>query len=51
MAKDAAHQGCLNLQGIEAVRHVEELEEREQGILPSKSAIWREGDELLRKVG
>lgn len=51
MAKDTAHQGCLNLQGIEAVRRVEELEEREQGMIPSKSSVWREGDELLRKVG
>ena len=51
MAKDTAHQGCLNLQGFEAVRHVEELEEREQAMLPSKSEIWREGDKLFRKVG
>ena len=43
-AKDCAHQGCLNLQGVEAVRQVEELEQREQGMLPLKSAIWREGD-------
>ena len=50
-AKDTAHQGCLNLQGCEAVRQVEELEKREQGMMPSKSAIWREGDELLREVG
>ena len=51
MAKDTAHQGCLNLQGIEAVRKVEELEEREEGMLPSKSSIWREGNELLTEVG
>ena len=39
-AKDTAHQGCLNLQGCEAVRQVEELEKREQGMMPSKSTIW-----------
>ena len=51
MAKDTAHQGCLNLQGLEVVRQVEELEKREEGLIPSKSSIWREGDELLRNVG
>ena len=51
MAKDTAHQGCLNLQGLEAVRQVEELEKREEGLIPLKSSIWRECDELLRKVG
>ena len=51
MARDTAHQGCLNLQGIEAVRQVEELENRERGMMPSKSSVWREGDELLREVG
>ena len=50
-AKDTAHQGCLNLQGLEAVRRTQELEKGEQGFIASKSAIWREGDELLRKVG
>ena len=50
-AKDTAHQGCLNLQGIEAVRRTQELEKGEQGFIASKSAIWREGDELLRAVG
>ena len=50
-AKDTCHQGCLNLQGIEAVRQVEDLEKYERGMLPSKSSVWREGDELLRKVG
>ena len=50
-AKDTAHQGCLNLQGIEAVRQVEKLEHYERGMMPSKSAIWREGDELLKQVG
>ena len=49
-ARDCAHQGCLNLQGIEAVRQVEELAKHEQGMLPSKSAIWREGDELLKEI-
>ena len=50
-ARDTAHQGCLNLQGIEAVRPVEDLEDKERGMIPSKSAIWQEGDELLMKVG
>ena len=50
-AKDTAHQGCLNLQGIEAVRRTQELEKREEGFIASSSAIWREGDELLQKVG
>ena len=49
-AKDTAHLGCLNLQGLNAVRSVQELEDRQQGYIASKSAIWREGDELLRKV-
>ena len=34
MAKDTAHQGCLNLQGLEAVCQVEELEKREEGLIP-----------------
>lgn len=51
MAKDTAHQGCLNLQGLEAVSQVEELENREEGMISSKSSIWRECDELLRKLG
>ena len=50
-ARDMAHQGCLNLQGIEAVRRSQELEKGEQGFIHSKSAVWREGDELLKKVG
>ena len=51
MARETAHQGFLNLQGIEAVRQVENLEDQEEGMLPSKSSIWREGDELLCDVG
>ena len=50
-AKDTAHQGCLNLQGIEAVRRTQELEKGKQGFIASKSAIWREGDKLLCEVG
>ena len=50
-AKDTAHQGCLNLQGIEAVCQAEELEKGEEGMIHSKSAIWREGNKLLKKVG
>ena len=50
-AKDKAHQGCLNLQGIEAVRQVEKLDHYERGMMPSKSSIWQEGDELLKQVG
>ena len=50
-AKDTAHQGCLNLQGIAAVHQIEELEEREQGMMPSKSSIWQEGDKILKNVG
>ena len=49
-AKDTAPQGCLNLQGLGQVRCVEELEKGEQGLFASKSTIWREGDELLKKV-
>ena len=45
MAKDTADQGCLNLQGIEAVRKVEDLEEQEEGILPSKSPY---GERVMR---
>ena len=51
MAKVIAHQGCLSLQGLEAFCQVEELEKRGEGLIPLKSSIWREGDELLRKVG
>ena len=51
MARDTVHQGCANLMGIEAVWQVEELEDREKGILPSKYSIWREGDELICDVG
>ena len=51
MAKDTAHQGCLNIQGIEAVCKVEDLVEQEEGMLPSKSSIWIEGNELLKEVG
>ena len=50
-AKDTAHQGCLNLQGIEAVRQIEpNLEKGEKGLIASKSSVWREGDELLKEV-
>ena len=49
-AKDTAPQGCLNLQGLGQIRCVEELEKGERGLFASKSSIWREGDELLRKV-
>ena len=48
-AKDTSPQGCLNLQGLGQIRCVEELEKGEQGLFASKSTIWREGDELLRK--
>ena len=51
MARDTAHQGCLNLQGIEAAWQVEKLKDQEEGMLPSKSSIWREGDELPCDVG
>ena len=51
MARDTAHQRYLNLQGIEAVWQVEELEDQEEGMLPSKSLICREGDELFCDVG
>ena len=49
-AKDTACQRCLNLQGIKAVRCTQELEDQEEGFITSKSSVWREGDELLRKV-
>ena len=49
-AKDTAPQGCLNLQGLGHVRCVEELEKGEQGLFASKSAIWREGNKLLKKL-
>ena len=50
-AKDTCHQGCLNLQGIEAVRNVENLEKYKRGLIPSKSTVWRKGNELLKEVG
>ena len=49
-AKDTAHQGCLNLHGIEAVSRTQDLEKGEQGFITSKSAMWLEGDELLHEV-
>ena len=50
-AKDTCHQGCLNLQGIEAVRNVENLEKYKRGLIPSKSTVWRKVNELLKEVG
>ena len=51
MTKDTAHQNCINLNVLEAFFQVEELEKIEEGLITSKTSIWREVDELLHKVG
>ena len=45
--KDTAPQDYLNLQGLGQVRCVEESEKGEEGLFPSKSKIWREGETML----
>ena len=37
--KDTAHQGYLNLQGIEAVQNTEDLDDYKRGIIASKYAV------------
>ena len=49
--KDTAHQGCLNLQNIEALWKTEDLDNYESGVIVSKYVVWREGNKFLVNVG